>query len=151
MTTKEAASGCGMTLGYNTDDDGVHLRCICGWEAILGFDADPHEAARLADDHLDSTSPLAKMCEGLTLEEHVTLRDQLLTAGRHAKDSTEPCTPDSPCPSCAALRRTLLDFNAALDGRATTNESSKSRVRLGFYVRYDVYRCYDPDDDDPEL
>lgn len=39
-------------LVYTTADDGVHIRCTCGWEANLGFDCRPATAAHLADCHL---------------------------------------------------------------------------------------------------
>ncbi len=40
-----------VTLEYNTDDDGIHIGCSCGWEKNLGFNPTPGDVADANDEH----------------------------------------------------------------------------------------------------
>jgi len=38
-------------LGYTTDDDGVYLKCCCGWRKCIGFNSTPEYARLVALEH----------------------------------------------------------------------------------------------------
>lgn len=47
-----------MTLGYNTDDDGIHLWCPdCGTDVELGFSPTIEKAAAHQEKHLEDVDP----------------------------------------------------------------------------------------------
>ena len=45
-----------VTLGYTTDDDGVHVECACGWGKCLGYSPSIKAAADAEKEHLDSVA-----------------------------------------------------------------------------------------------
>lgn len=50
----EKLKPCKVELTYFNSDDGVWLKCACGWEHNLGFCADPINAAELSRAHLNT-------------------------------------------------------------------------------------------------
>lgn len=43
-----------MTLTYTVDDDGIWLRCDCGWERNLGFTVIVDDAVSVSNQHRDA-------------------------------------------------------------------------------------------------
>ncbi len=52
-----------IMLQYDTNDDGIHVCCTCGWSECLGFGPSPEAAMEKANEHRTNVARIASLTD----------------------------------------------------------------------------------------